>query len=239
MRKAFTLIELLVVISIIALLIAILLPALNSAKRGARFTQCKINIRSFTQAQMSYHSDNGRLVYSNWGPISAGWLYAEPDATHGWRRPKHTSGVADRLHLRETGYLWDYMNGEGEAYHCPEDIGPFGDREVSVRDMTSYLINGAFNGYDSSPTFESFSIERMRVDAALMWETDETRGGGVWNDGSNFPREGITRRHADGAPIGYLDGSVERISISRFEELIDEKTPNQFWANPNTRDGRD
>lgn len=238
MRRAFTLIELLVVVSIIALLIAILLPALSSAKRSARFTQCKVNISSFAQAQAAYHSDNGRLVYSNWGPISAGWLYAEPDPTHGWRRPKYTTDVADRLRLRETGHLWSYMNGEGEAYRCPEDDGPFDDREVPVRDMTSYLINGAFNGYTSSPTFDAYAIEQMRAGTALMWETDENGGGGVWNDGSNFPSERITRRHVDGAPIGYLDGGVERMSIARFEELVAETTPNQFWANPLTPDGR-
>ncbi len=56
--QAFTLIELLVVISIIALLIAILLPALGAARKSARQMRNSANLRSLHQAMMIYGQDN-------------------------------------------------------------------------------------------------------------------------------------------------------------------------------------
>lgn len=66
MRKAFTLIELLVVISIIALLIAILLPALGRATESARRMQCATNTRSLHMGMIAMGEDNkGRYRLSH------------------------------------------------------------------------------------------------------------------------------------------------------------------------------
>ncbi|MCG8697371.1 MAG: type II secretion system GspH family protein, partial [Bacteroidales bacterium] len=56
--RGFTLIELLVVISIIALLVSILMPALNKAKDQAKKTVCSANLRSLTTAAIYFAGDN-------------------------------------------------------------------------------------------------------------------------------------------------------------------------------------
>jgi prepilin-type N-terminal cleavage/methylation domain-containing protein len=74
---AFTLIELLVVIAVVALLMSILLPSLDRAKKQAKLIVCRSNLRQWALAVCTYIQDNdGFFLHGNTG-ITGGWAWME------------------------------------------------------------------------------------------------------------------------------------------------------------------
>lgn len=116
---AFTLIELLVVIGIIALLVALLLPALNKARRQAATLQCASNMRQIAMAVMQYDSDNsGHLIIGqidDYESTSHGTLY--PDG-FGW-----ASELMHQKYISAPNFLTDpYSSVYRSPFRCPEGV---------------------------------------------------------------------------------------------------------------------
>jgi len=106
-RRAFTLIELLVVISITAVLVALLLPALSKSRDSARTAKCLINVRSISMLIQYYASDyhDGLVATRNFAPTGT-----EP-----------TSRWFDNSRASLGSYLPTKTQSEGinTAWHCP------------------------------------------------------------------------------------------------------------------------
>ena len=118
-RRGFTLVDLLVVIGIIALLVAILLPALQKARESAKVTQCLSNLRQMGLAQGMYLLDNkGRLPNRRIRNGASSWV-----TQFGWvgRLPIQHPGFTPDLHPFNKYLNQAYVGAEVLVAKCPGD----------------------------------------------------------------------------------------------------------------------
>jgi prepilin-type N-terminal cleavage/methylation domain-containing protein/prepilin-type processing-associated H-X9-DG protein len=126
-RPAFTLVELLVVIGIIALLISVLLPALNRARQAGNDLKCLSNIRQLTTAAMMHATEHDGYFPSSSDPgITAGsdparrrYIYIE-NATGGTEPADWASSLIPYLGGK-TGQSFVAAKKQGEIFICPLD----------------------------------------------------------------------------------------------------------------------
>lgn len=198
--NAFTLIELLVVIAIVAVLMAILMPAMNRVREMGKRTACLSNVKQMAFAWNLYADDNdARMVNGNTALGSFNrdgmcWVYWQVDGTQ-----------EARLNEIRRGKLYPYCPNV-KLFKCPTGVRG---------EVVTYAIPDSMNGYYAIQGAEK-QIKTLRTQIRNLSEQivflDEGRlspaSWTIWYDQERWWDQ-ITARHGDGTNFSFADGHSE------------------------------
>jgi len=145
-KRAFTLIELLVVIAIIAILLAVLIPALNVAKQQASGAVCLSNLSGLSKGWTLYAEDNNSKIVAGFTDFRD-----DPYSWVDWPKNTAASEKLEKERVIQVGKLFPYVESI-KAYHCPgdkryqspsKDSGSYG---LKIGGYRTYSIVGGMKG---------------------------------------------------------------------------------------------
>jgi prepilin-type N-terminal cleavage/methylation domain-containing protein/prepilin-type processing-associated H-X9-DG protein len=219
-NKAFTLIELLVVLGIIALLLSILIPALNRARGLAQKTRCSANMYNFHIAHFAYFTEYGDFM-----PISVNDPIMRPWLTFDYFRQKIGLNKLQPEYKQRRSELQEYKPSYPKKYICPSAKYALENSEDNL-----YPLDRSY-GLNAHPYWWPYYIrvKRMQSEGSRVfmidamdwwfnyWECDKySLYGEVWLGGNTYGMGAF--RHFDKANSLYWDGHCENITEDELKK---------------------